>query len=165
MLAPLMAKTGLGPVVDERTRIVILGSFPGEESLRLQQYYGHPFNSFWKIMNVVVGESLTGMPYEQRLQTLLKHRIGIWDVYQACEREGSLDADIKKGECNDFSVLAQRAPKLKYVCFNGKTAGKYASMLSAMGYKTTILPSTSPANRNLTYEQKLKEWQKGIHKV
>jgi double-stranded uracil-DNA glycosylase len=151
---------GFPPVIDENTRSIVLGSFPGVQSLAAQQYYGNPHNQFWKIMSEILNVNLVSMDYEQRLQTLLAHRIGLWDVYDACEREGSLDSDIQKGEHNDFSILKMRAPKLKKVYFNGKTAGKYASMIASMGYKTTILPSTSPANRNSSYAEKLKEWKK-----
>jgi double-stranded uracil-DNA glycosylase len=155
-------KTGLVPVVNEHTKTLIFGSFPGEISLAVQQYYGNPHNAFWKIMGDIIGEHLVGMPYEKRLERLLAHKIGLWDVYDACEREGSLDSAIRKGVHNDFTILEKLAPKLKLVCFNGKTAGEYASMLASMGYRTKVLPSTSPANRNSTYEEKLNEWKKAF---
>lgn len=158
-------KTGFPPVLDENTRTVILGSFPGEQSLQKAMYYGNPHNQFWKIMGELLGSDLAGMGYEQRLDVLLAHRIGLWDVFDVCEREGSLDSAIRKGVHNDFSILRERAPKLKTVCFNGKTAGRYASMVASMGYRTAILPSTSAANRNSTYAQKLQQWRKAFQSV
>jgi double-stranded uracil-DNA glycosylase len=155
-------KTGLAPVLNERVKLLILGSFPGEQSLTKQEYYGNPFNSFWKIMGSILETDMVGKPYDERIAVLLENKIGLWDVYGSCEREGSLDTAIQKGEHNDFSLLRAVAPKLKKVCFNGKTAGKYASMLAAMGYKTVILPSTSSANRNSTFEEKRKAWSAAI---
>ena len=106
---------GLAPVLDENTRLLVLGSFPGVASLRAQQYYGHPQNHFWKILGALWQQPLTEMPYPERVAALRAHGLGLWDVYQACEREGSLDADIRAAELNDFAASAPRRhrPKLR----------------------------------------------------
>src|SRR5690606_22458877 len=82
---------GLAPVFDPvATRLLVLGSFPGVASLRAQQYYGHPQNQFWKILGVLWQQDLMALPYPQRLDVVRTRGLGIWDVYAACEREGSL---------------------------------------------------------------------------
>jgi hypoxanthine-DNA glycosylase len=151
--------TGLAPVLDSRTRILILGSFPGAASLAAQQYYAHPRNALWPILSALTGEELTGMPYAERLPRLLAHGIGLWDVLGACEREGSLDSAIRKPAANDFARLRQLCPELYTVGFNGQTSGKFAPQFAAEGYRTLVLPSTSPAHASLSLAQKLKLWQ------
>ena len=89
--APASTLSGLAPVIDGGIRMLILGSFPGAASLAAQQYYAHPRNQLWRLASALTGEDLAGLPYEQRLARLLAHRIGLWDVLQACERRGSLD--------------------------------------------------------------------------
>ncbi|HWH84826.1 MAG TPA: DNA-deoxyinosine glycosylase, partial [Burkholderiaceae bacterium] len=87
---------GLAPVVDARTRLVVLGSFPGVASLQAQQYYGHPRNHFWAILSALWQIDLAGAAYPQRLAAALDHGLGIWDVYASCRREGSLDSAIRE---------------------------------------------------------------------
>ena len=155
--APLL--TGLAPVIDPHIRILILGSFPGAASLAAQQYYAHPRNQFWKLVGALVGEDLYGMPYADRLPRLLAHRIGLWDVLGACEREGSLDSAIRKPAANDFERLHHLCPELETVGFNGQASGKFAPQFAANGFRTVVLPSSSPAHMAMTFEQKLEVWR------
>lgn len=158
MTAPSALLASFPPVLDRSTRILILGSFPGEASLTAQEYYAHPRNQFWRLLSAVLGEELVSLPYPQRLQRLLAHRIGLWDVIAACEREGSLDTSIRRAQANDFLILKQQCPELKRVCFNGKTSGRYEAQFAAAGFDTRVLPSSSPANALLSFEQKLAVW-------
>jgi hypoxanthine-DNA glycosylase len=80
-------------------------------------------------------------------------------VLAACTREGSLDAAIRNASPNDFASLRAHAPKLAKVCFNGKTAGRFAPVIGAAGYVTLVLPSSSPANAMLSFDQKLRLWR------
>lgn len=153
---------GFPPVLDNATRILILGSFPGEASLAAQQYYAHPRNQFWRLLSSVLAEDIAGLPYDERLQRLLAHGIGLWDVLAACAREGSLDAAIRHPQANDFSALKERCPRLTRVCFNGKTSGRFEPLFADAGFKTLVLPSSSPANAQLSFEQKLAQWEKII---
>ncbi|WP_233800354.1 DNA-deoxyinosine glycosylase [Paraburkholderia sp. HP33-1] len=151
---------GFPPVVAADTHTLILGSFPGEASLAAVQYYAHPRNQFWKLLGAVFGESeLHALDYDARLERVLKHGVGIWDVLAACHREGSLDSAIRNAKPNDFDSLLEHAPLLKKVCFNGKTAGRFAEVIGAAGYETLVLPSSSPANATLSFDQKLVIWQ------
>jgi hypoxanthine-DNA glycosylase len=155
--SPLL--TGLAPIIAPDTRILILGSFPGAASLAAQQYYAHPRNQFWKLVGALVGEDLYGLPYADRLPRLLAHRFGLWDVLAACEREGSLDSAIRNAAANDFERLQRLCPELETVGFNGQASGKFAPQFAAHGYRTVVLPSSSPAHMALSFEQKLEVWR------
>lgn len=159
MIAHLELLLGLPPVINAQTRILILGSFPGEASLSAKQYYAHPRNQFWPLLSAVLGEPLHTLPYEERLQRLQAHAIGLWDAIAACHRSGSLDAAIRNARPNDFAPLKERCPLLFRVCFNGKTSGKLAPRFAEAGFDTLVLPSSSPANQQLSFEQKLALWR------
>lgn len=151
--------TGLPPVIDQATRILILGSFPGAASLQAQQYYAHPRNQFWALLSALLQADLQRMDYQQRLACLLQHGIGLWDVIANCRRAGSLDNAIRAARTNPFDRLGQECPTLQRVCFNGKTSGRFAPQFASAGYATVILPSSSPANAQLSFAQKLVFWQ------
>ena len=153
------ALAGLAPVIDARTRILILGSFPGAASLAAQQYYAHPRNALWPILSALTGDDLAGLPYGERLPRLLAHGFGLWDVLGACERQGSLDSAIRKPAANDFARLRELCPQLETVGFNGQTSGKFAPQFAQAGYRAVVLPSTSPAHASLTLAQKLELWR------
>ena len=153
------SQTGLPPVIDHATRILILGSFPGVASLRAQQYYAHPRNQFWALLSAVIDEDLLDKAYPERLACLQAHRIGLWDVIADCQRVGSLDTSIRQSQPNQFSMLRQHCPQLMRICFNGKTSGRYATQFADAGYATLVLPSSSPANAQLSFAQKLALWR------
>jgi TDG/mug DNA glycosylase family protein len=157
MSAPLL--TCFPPVVDEQTRILILGSFPGAASLQAQQYYAHPRNQFWRLLSALLQEDLVALPYAERLRRLRAQGIGLWDVIGACTREGSLDSAIRNAEANDFAQLKERCPQLRLVAFNGKTSGRHAALFDAAGFTILVLPSSSPAHASLRFEQKLEAWR------
>lgn len=153
------ALAGLAPVVALDTRILVLGSFPGAASLAAQQYYAHPQNQLWRLLSALTGEDLAALPYAERLPRLLSHGYGLWDVLGACEREGSLDSAIRKPAANDFTRLRELCPTLETVGFNGQAAGKFAPQFAACGYRTLVLPSSSPAHATLSFEQKRALWR------
>lgn len=153
---------GLPPVVDERARVLVLGSFPSAASLAAGQYYAHRQNQFWRILAAITGAPLAQLTYPARLEAVQAAGVGIWDVFGACRRQGSLDAAIRDGEANDFSRLKENAPHLGRVCFNGQTPGRFASHLAALGYETVVLPSTSPAHAGMSFEAKLAAWRAAL---
>jgi len=159
---PSPSLNGFAPVIDQDTRILILGSFPGVASLTVQQYYGHPRNQFWKLLSTVLEQDLVTLPYPERLNALLAHGIGLWDVIAACERSGSLDSAIRNAQHNNFAPLKKRCPHLKRVCFNGKTSGKFETAFAEASFDTLVLPSSSPANASWSFEQKLAVWREII---
>ena len=149
---------GLPPVVRADTRLLILGSFPGVASLRAQQYYGHPQNHFWKILGALWQLPLLQMPYAERIAALQAHGLGLWDVYGACEREGSLDAAIRQGELNDLASLRQQCPMLQAVAHNGGESFKHARHTERLGVPVFKLPSSSAANASWSFERKRAAW-------
>ena len=154
--------TGLPPVVSDRTVLLILGSFPGAASLAARQYYGHPQNHFWRILDAIWPSSRHPMAtasYENRIDRLLGHGLGLWDVYASCERQGSLDAAIRHPVVNDFVGLAARCPSLRAIAHNGGESYKHARHTAGLGVAVHRLPSTSPANASWRFERKLAAWR------
>lgn len=151
-------KAGLPKVVDSDTIVLILGSFPSEQSLEKREYYANRTNDFWKLMSAVVGENLILLDYKARIKILLNHGIGLWDVIGKCEREGSADGNIRNPQLNDFSVLKKTCPRLRLICFNGGKAAAWESDLQQFGCATKQLPSSSGANRR-DAEVRLHLWQ------
>ena len=150
------------PIIDARARVLILGSFPSEVSLAAQHYYAHRQNQFWRIVGAVIGQPLAEMDYAAKQAAVNAAGIAIWDVYASCERAGSLDSAIRNAEPNDFGTLRKSAVALRRVCFNGQAAGRFAPQLTALGYETRVLPSTSPANASWSYERKLAAWREAL---
>jgi len=147
-------------VVDAQTRVLILGSLPGEASLAQSQYYAYRHNQFWRLVGDVIGQDLPNMEYAARLQTLLAHRIGLWDVVAEAKREGSLDTKIRDHAGNDLVGLIASLPKLAVIAFNGGTAERIG--LKALGqhgdrHRIVKLPSSSPAH-TLSYSEKQRAW-------
>ena len=157
-MAALVVKQGLPPAIPPSARVLVLGSFPGEESLRQSKYYAHPRNQFWRLLGEVITEPLAELAYAKRLQRLARHRIGVWDIITGCEREGSLDSDIRDASFAQFEWLAKHAPKLRVIAMNGQKAGTAQRRIAALGYQTLVLPSSSPAY-TISYADKLRAWQ------
>ena len=152
-------KRSFPPVVDERTRLLLLGSLPGEQSLARRQYYGNPRNHFWRLMSAVVGADLVGLSYEQRLRALLDAGVGLWDTVGAATRRGSLDGAIRGHEPNALPELVAGLPGLRAVGFNGgKSAALGMKQLGGVPRLALIaLPSSSPAY-TLPFEAKRESW-------
>lgn len=153
------------PVADATARVLVLGSMPGIESLRARQYYAHPRNAFWRIMGDLIGAS-PELPYTTRTRQLKSAGIALWDVLAACEREGSLDADIDTDSiiANDLQSFLTRHPRITHVFFNGATAERCFRIhvkptLDTDALHLQRLPSTSPAHAALDYRRKLQAWR------
>ncbi len=153
---------GLAPVVGRASRLLVLGSFPGEASLAAGRYYAHPRNQFWPILARALGEPLVDWPFERRYRAVIDAGFAIWDVYAGCRREGSLDSSIRDAAENDFESLLCRAPRLRAVLFNGRTAGRYEAWFAARGLTTRVLPSTSPAYAGMSAAEKGERWCEAI---
>ena len=155
---------GLPPVLSEDTRLLVLGSFPGRASLETQRYYGHAQNHFWKILAAIWQLPLTDMPYPERIDHLQQRGLGLWDVYAACEREGSLDSAIRNAQPNDLGTLRTRCPQLQAIAHNGGESFRHARHTQALGVPVYRLPSTSPANASWSFERKLVAWSEVLNR-
>lgn len=154
---------GLAAVTSPRTRLLVLGSFPGAASLAAQQYYGHPRNHFWPLLSTIWQVDLVSLPYPARLSVLRARGLGVWDVYASCHREGSLDSAIRQAEPNDLIGLAAGLPRLRAVAHNGGESARAMRITAALGLPVYRLPSTSPANASWSFERKLAAWREVFH--
>lgn len=148
---------------DQHARVLILGSMPGEESLKQQQYYAHPRNLFWDIMGDLFGAG-RDLPYETRLEKLRAQGIALWDVAHSCRRKGSLDSNMTDVAANDLQRLFAAAPQIHTVFFNGQTAAALFRKLVLLNpdreLQMITLPSTSPANASIQPAKKKAAWRK-----
>lgn len=151
-------RRGLPPVLDAATRVLVLGSFPSDASLAAGQYYAHPRNHFWPIVEALLEAPLRELPYAERLARLRAHGIGLWDTIVACRRDGSLDAAIRDARSVQLARIRRAAPRIARIAFNGLTAARAAPAFAAAGYETLALPSTSPAH-TMPLARKLAAWR------
>lgn len=151
-------KSSFAPVVDADTRLLILGSLPGEVSLQRGQYYANPRNQFWRLMATVTDSQMPDA-YEDRLAHLLRHGIGLWDTVKAAHRTGSLDAAIQSAQPNALLDLIAGLPRLAAIGFNGGVAARMgqAQLAGTPGLALVALPSSSPAF-TLPFEAKAAVW-------
>jgi hypoxanthine-DNA glycosylase len=157
-----LRKASFPAVVDADTRVLILGSLPGDASRALAQYYGHPRNAFWRLMEAVLETPLVALPYEDRLATLRERGVGLWDVIGEANRRGSLDADIQDATANDLLALIQTLPHLRAVAFNGGTAARLGGrLLGPITDRLALLPlpSSSPAHAARSFTEKAALWR------
>lgn len=154
------------PVIGRKPRILILGSMPGVVSLQAVQYYANPRNAFWPIMAELFGIKID-CDYEERVEQISCLPVVLWDTIKACHREGSLDSNIKKHqlEANNIPSLLKQYSDIRLVACNGATSEKYFNQLVKLrlpedhGVVVKRLPSTSPANATMNFDQKLSSWR------
>jgi hypoxanthine-DNA glycosylase len=152
-------KASFAPVVAPGTRVLILGSLPGERSLAAGRYYAHPRNRFWYLVGQVIGLDLEALAYDARLAALLEAGIGLWDTVATARREGSLDAAIREAEATPLAEVVARLPGLRAVAFNGAMAARIGMpQLTGTGLALVALPSSSPANAAIPLARKEKLW-------
>ena len=166
----MLLKQSFAPVVNADSHTLVLGSMPGQASLDEQQYYAHPQNLFWKIPAALLGQTVPD-DYATRLTMLELFGVGLWDVLQYCERQGSLDSKIvtSSEQANDIIGLLSDYPDITKLCFNGQKA--YQAFKRHLlkpnpsffeRYTLTVLPSTSPANASIPKQDKFSVWQQHV---
>jgi len=154
-----LAKRSFPPIVDARSRVLVLGTLPGEESLRRQQYYAHPRNVFWPIVFTLFGATPPA-DYDERLAFIAAHRIAVWDVYEMGERERSADTTIRRERPNAIDRLLDQYHLIRAVAFNGTGARRLYDRHFPRRPELTYLalPSTSPAHATIDFAGKLARW-------
>jgi hypoxanthine-DNA glycosylase len=154
-------KSAFAPVVSPETRVLILGSLPGEASLAAQRYYAHPANLFWRLMGGVIDRpDLPEIEYDQRLAVLVSHGIGLWDTVRSAHRKGSLDTALRNVEPAPLADLVATLPLLKAVAFNGAASAKIGikQLVDRADLELVQLPSSSPAHARMTLAEKQAHW-------
>jgi len=168
-----MMLTGFFPITAPQSRVLILGSMPGVESLKQQQYYAHPRNTFWMIMGELVG-AYPELDYDERIEHLKQNRISLWDVLGCCVRPGSLDGDIERGSeaANPLADFCRGQPGVRALAFNGRKARETFQRhflkkdpLFWQDFQLIDLPSTSPAYASLRPAAKLEIWRQRLWPV
>ena len=153
----------LTPIIGKNPQYLILGTMPGKESLRHQQYYAHSSNTFWQILFHLFNTNIEDN-YNDKVTFLLNNKIALWDVCRFCYRKGSLDSDIQKEIPNDIPNFIGQNPTINKIIFNGQKAEKlykkHFEFLNNIEYFTVL--SSSPANAVFTFEQKLENWELAI---
>lgn len=156
---------GFPPIARRDARVLILGSMPGEASLKAGQYYGHPRNAFWPILANLLGFDHLD-PYEQRVEAVRNAGIAVWDVLASCIRPGSADADIATGSIavNDFAKFFREHPDIAAIYCNGSMADTLFRRHVCPHVPSSIvtydrLPSTSPAHAARSLTDKIAAWR------
>ena len=164
-----IASEGFSPVAGADARVLILGSLPGERSIAAQQYYAHPRNAFWKIMNQVFG---IGGTYASRCAQLIQHRIALWDVLERSIRPGSMDANIRTdtAKANELPGFLLSHRSVCQVVFNGRKAEQlFYRFVDTDALDPSIaltgLPSTSPAYAAMPFSEKCERWTEALATV
>ena len=136
------------PVYDDRSRALILGTWPSPKSREMAFYYGHPQNRFWPLLAALTGEPLPAREdIAAKKQLLLRHGLALWDTLESCTITGASDASIRDVVPNDIAGLPPKAP-IRAVFCNGATAHRISTQYQQplTGIPAVRLPSTSPAN-------------------
>ncbi len=153
------ARRSFPPIVDAQAQVLLLGTLPGEESLRRQQYYAHPRNLFWPILFALF-DAAPAADYAAKLAFAAARRVALWDVCAVGEREASADASIRREEPNAIDRLLDMHPLIRAVAFNGTGArrlyDRHFARRPSLAY--LALPSTSPAHARLGFAEKLGQW-------
>lgn len=148
-----------GPLYDEQSRVLILGSFPSVKSREQQFFYGHPKNRFWPLLAALTGSEIP-QTIEEKKQLALKNGIALWDVIASCEIVGSSDSSIRNAKPNDITPILENS-SVQNIFTNGKTADSLYMryIFPVTKIQSVCLPSTSPANAAWNMERLLSAWQ------
>ncbi len=155
------------PLIDDNAQILIIGTMPSVKSLDRKEYYAHPRNAFWKIIATLFNNGSDFSDFAEKKACILKNHLALWDNLKFCERQGSLDSNIKNMIPNDFETLLKTHPHISHLIFNGKKSFQifkkfHPNLLEKYPY--FILPSTSPANATLSVDKKFSLWQDALLK-
>jgi len=149
------------PIIDDNSRVLILGSMPGKISLEKGEYYAHSRNMFWKLIYSIFGAQ-PDQTYEEKESFLKSKKIALWDVIKECDRSGSSDSKIINSIIHDFEGLLARNPNIRYILFNGKKAESLfkRNVVNITKFQIILftLPSSSPANASISLNNKMETW-------
>lgn len=149
------------PIIDDNSRVLVLGSMLGKQSLEKGEYYAHPRNRFWILVYSIFG-SQPDQTYKEKKAFLRSKKIALWDVIKECDRSGSSDSKIINPIVNDFEGLLARYPNIRYIFLNGRKAEslfkRNVKNITKFNVSLFTLPSSSPANSSISLNRKLEAW-------
>lgn len=146
------------PLYNEKSEILILGSFPSIKSRESRFFYGHPQNRFWKLIARLYNEEQPET-IDDKKAIILKHKLALWDTIQSCTITGSSDSSIKDVKTNDIQKIINES-KITRIFTNGTTSyNLYEKFVYPQTKIHAIkLPSTSPANAVYTLDKLAEKW-------
>lgn len=147
------------PIYDDKSEVLILGSFPSVKSRENRFYYGHPQNRFWKVTAGVFQESVP-QTIEQKRDFLLRNHVAVWDVIASCDIAGSSDSSIRNVVPNDMQEILQHTA-IRAIYANGDKAYRLFMKYCRQEGQPEVykLPSTSPANAAWSVERLTEAWR------
>lgn len=147
-----------GPLFNEKSRVLILGSFPSVKSREQNFFYGHPQNRFWKVLAAVFGQPIP-QSIEEKKQLILNNSLALWDSIASCDITGSSDASIRNVRANDIGIILDSCNIERIYCNGRKSHELYCKYIEPQtGREAVCLPSTSPANAQWTLERLIEAW-------
>ena len=154
-----MVSHPFGPLYNENSRVLILGSFPSVKSREQNFYYGHPQNRFWKVISTIF-ERPVPESVEEKRSLILESRLALWDSVASCEISGSSDSSLKNAKPNDISIILDNCDIEKIFCNGRKSYEVYNKYIRPLtGREAVCLPSTSPANARWTLDKLAGAWR------
>ena len=141
-----------GPLYNENSEILILGSFPSVKSREANFFYGHPQNRFWKVISAVYNSPVP-ISIEEKTEFLLGSRIALWDTIHSCDIIGSSDSSIKNVVPTDINLILRSANIKAVFCYPNTHV------------EAIKLPSTSPANAAFSIDRLIDIWSFEINKI
>lgn len=159
-------KSSFEPIINEHSKILILGSLPSDKSIKKNEYYGNKTNQFWNIISMCFdGKKINFNNYEIKISYLHKHHIALWDIYSRANRKGSLDSNIKNGKFNDIIGLLKLYPNINKIITNGRASQKGLEKyfkINNFSFPFEYVPSSSSLNASFSFEEKINVWKKAI---
>ena len=157
-MSDLRIQHPFGPLYNEHSRILILGSFPSVKSREQNFFYGHPQNRFWKVIAALYGQE-TPLAIPEKKTLILSHGLALWDSIASCVITGSSDASIRDVRANYLRIILKSSPIEKICCNGRKSHEMYQKYIrDQIGREALCLPSTSPANAQFSLEKLIAAW-------
>ena len=159
-------KNSFKPIIDNNSKILILGSLPSDKSIEKDEYYGNKTNQFWSIVSICFDvKKINFNNYEEKISYLHNHHIALWDIYSRASRKGSLDSNIKNGYFNDIIGLLKIYPNITKIVTNGRTSQKGLEKYlktNNFSFPFEYVPSSSSLNASFSLEEKISLWKRAI---
>ena len=146
------------PLIDNDSKLLILGSFPSVKSRENEFFYMHPQNRFWKILSILFNDDFVSSSIEQKKKLCSKHHIAIYDVINSCTIVGSSDSSIEDVTPNNIANLIQNSNISAIFCNGNKAYNLFIKYNKNINIPIYSLPSSSPANARINIDNLIEKW-------